>query len=78
MREHRGGLEHQMARLRQQKRHLTSGEITAMEFIDKNKHSADGIIKLLYFTLSNIFNMCGVRCQLSLGLGVSIETFLNG
>ena len=43
MRERRGGLEHRMARLRQQERHLTSGEITAMEFIDKNTHSASEI-----------------------------------
>ena len=34
-----------MARLRQLERRLTNGRITPMEFIDKNTHSADGVIQ---------------------------------
>ena len=37
--------EDRMARLRQLERRLTNGRITPMEFIDKNTHSADGVIQ---------------------------------
>ena len=44
LRERRGDLEYRMARLRKIESDLTSGKITAFQFIDKNTHSADGII----------------------------------
>ena len=37
--------EDRMARLRQLERRLTNRQITPMEFIDKNTHSADGVIQ---------------------------------
>ena len=37
--------EDRMARLRQLERRLTNGRITPMEFIEKNTHSADGVIQ---------------------------------
>ena len=34
-----------MAHLRQDERLLTNGRITTMEFVDRNSHSADGLIE---------------------------------
>ena len=44
VRERRGELEYRNARLKELERLLTNGQITAMEFIDKNLHSTDGVI----------------------------------
>ena len=44
MREHRGALEYRLAKLRDDERKLTNGRITALQFLDLNIHSADGII----------------------------------
>ena len=40
----RPGLEHRMAISRQNERLLTTGQITPMDFISRNSHSADGLI----------------------------------
>ena len=45
VREIRPAQEARMAILRQLERRLTDGEITPMEFIDANLHSADGVIE---------------------------------
>ena len=44
VRERRGDLEYRNARLKELERMLINGQINAMEFIDKNSHSVDGVI----------------------------------